>query len=75
MLANDDNLYAGNGDGTGFGDVYTDMAVSRISGTPRELTGTTIATNVARIWSGSVYTANRRVCSAEEEPSISRFRI
>src|SRR5271154_4695048 len=37
--AEDDNLYAGNGDGTGFGSVYTDMAVSRISGTPRQPTG------------------------------------
>jgi len=54
--AADDNLYAGNGDGTGFGTVYTDMAVSRISGTPRALTGTTLATNVGTNWSGSVYT-------------------
>jgi hypothetical protein len=54
--ADDDNLYAGNGDGKGFGKVYTDMAVSRISGTPRELTGTTIATDVGTNWSGDVYT-------------------
>jgi len=38
--AEDDNLYAANGDGKGFGKVYTDMAVSRISGAPRKLTGT-----------------------------------
>jgi hypothetical protein len=54
--AGDNNLYAANGDGTGFGRVYTDMAVSRISGTPRALTGTTIATNVGTNWSGDVYT-------------------
>jgi hypothetical protein len=54
--ADDNNLYAANGDGTGFGTVYTDMAVSRISGTPRKLTGTTIATNVGTNWSGDVYT-------------------
>ncbi|MGA2743645.1 MAG: DUF4185 domain-containing protein [Candidatus Sulfotelmatobacter sp.] len=54
--ANDDNLYAANGDGTGFGKFYTDMAVSRISGTPEELTGTTIADNVGTNWSGSIYT-------------------
>jgi hypothetical protein len=54
--ADDDNLYAANGDGKGFGAVYTDMAVSRISGTPKELTGTTITTNVGTNWSGDVYT-------------------
>ena len=54
--ADDDNLYASNGDGKGFGKVYTDMAVSRISGVPKKLTGTTIATNVGTNWSGSVYT-------------------
>jgi hypothetical protein len=54
--ATDDNLYAANGDGTGFGTVYTDMAVSRISGTPDDLAGATIATNVGTNWSGSVYT-------------------
>jgi hypothetical protein len=54
--ASDDNLYAANGDGTGFGKFYTDMAVSRISGTPGELTGATIADNVGTNWSGSVYT-------------------
>jgi len=54
--AEDDNLYAANGDGKGFGKVYTDMAVSRISGAPRKLTGTTIATNVGTNWSGSIYT-------------------
>lgn len=54
--AEDDNLYAANGDGKGFCKVYTDMAVSRISGAPRKLTGTTIATNVGTNWSGSIYT-------------------
>jgi hypothetical protein len=54
--ASDDNLYAANGDGRGFGTVYTDMAVSRISGTPDALSGATIATNVGTNWSGSVYT-------------------
>jgi hypothetical protein len=32
------------------------MEVSRISGTPRQLTGTTLATNVGTNWSGSIYT-------------------
>jgi hypothetical protein len=54
--AGDDNLYAADGDGKGFGKVYTDMAVSRITGAPRELIGTTIATNVGTNWSGAVYT-------------------
>ncbi len=54
--ADDDNLYAANGDGTGFGTTYSDMLVSRIIGEPRQLTGTTLATNVGTNWSGSVYT-------------------
>ena len=54
--ADDDNLYAANGDGTGFGSTFTDMAVSQISGTPRALTGVTLATDVGTNWSGSVYT-------------------
>ena len=54
--ATDDNLYTANGDGKGFGTVYSDMVVSRISGTPRDLTGTTLATNVGTNWSGSIYT-------------------
>jgi hypothetical protein len=54
--ASDDNLYTANGDGTGFGTTYTDMAISRISGDPRDLVGTTIATNVGTNWSGPNYT-------------------
>jgi hypothetical protein len=54
--ASDDNLYAANGDGTAFGTTFTDMAVSRISGTPRALSGVTLTTNVGTNWSGSNYT-------------------
>ena len=54
--ADDDNLYTANGDGKGFGTVYSDILVSRITGTPRALTGTTLNTNVGTNYSGSVYT-------------------
>ena len=53
--SNDGNLYTSNGDGTGFGSVNTDLVVSRISGTPPNLSGTTLATNVGSDWSGSAY--------------------
>ncbi|GHO87512.1 DUF4185 domain-containing protein [Dictyobacter formicarum] len=56
--ADDNNLYAANGDGTAFSGGTTnrfDMAVSRISGTPPNLTGTTLATNVGTNWSGPAY--------------------
>ena len=55
--AEDDNLYAANGDGTAFtsGTTSYDMAVSRIGGMPPSLTGTTVATNVGTNWSGPNY--------------------
>jgi hypothetical protein len=50
-------VYAANGDGTAFtgGSSRFDMAVSRISGMPPSLTGTTVATNVGTNWSGPNY--------------------
>jgi hypothetical protein len=55
--AADDNLYTANGDGTAFtGSTFSDMAVSKISGEPGQLSGTTLATNVGTNWSGSNYT-------------------
>lgn len=55
--ADDNNLYAANGDGTAFTTSSTryDLAVSRIAGSPPQLTGTTVATNVGTNWSGSSY--------------------
>lgn len=56
--ADDDKLYAANGDGTAFtggGQARFDMAVSSISGTPPNLSGTTIATNVGTNYSGPNY--------------------
>ena len=55
--AADDDVYAANGDGTAFtgGSSRFDMAVSRISGMPPGLTGTTVATNVGTNWSGPNY--------------------
>lgn len=62
--ADDDNLYTANGDGLAFTpaayhhfefDDRPDMAVSRISGMPPDLSGTTIATDVGTNWSGPEY--------------------
>ena len=55
--ADDDNLYAANGDGTAFTGAATryDLAVSAIGGMPPALTGSTVATNVGTNWSGSSY--------------------
>lgn len=55
--ADDDNLYTANGDGTAFsgGSERYDMAVSRISGMPPALQGTTLATDVGTNWSGTGY--------------------
>src|ERR1700753_860611 len=51
--AEDDHVYRANGDGTAFtgGTTVFDMAVSRISGMPPSLTGTTVATNVGTDYS------------------------
>ena len=54
--ADDGNLYAANGDGVAFTGLPVtvsnryDMAVNRIEGTPPNLTGTTLATNVGKVW-------------------------
>lgn len=58
--ADDGNLYAANGDGSAFNpfqgfNLRPDMAVSRISGMPPNLSGTTLATNVGTNWSGPNY--------------------
>jgi len=55
--ADDNNLYAANGDGTAFTSSIDrfDMAVSRISGMPPNLTGATIATDVGTNWIGAGY--------------------
>lgn len=55
--ADDDNLYTANGDGTAFSGASAryDMAVSRISGMPPALQGTTLATDVGTNWSGIGY--------------------
>jgi hypothetical protein len=56
--SNDDNLYAANGDGKGFGSTFGDTVVNRISGTPEPtntLAGTALAREgqVGSIWGGS----------------------
>lgn len=52
--AEDDNLYTANGDGAAFSgsSVRPDMVVSRISGRPPGLQGTSLATDVGTNWSG-----------------------
>ncbi|QGQ98179.1 hypothetical protein EHS13_26475 [Paenibacillus psychroresistens] len=60
--ADDDNLYASNGDGKGFsiGGPFVDIAMNRISGSPGSLTGTTInAGSISQTW-GSTATYNRK---------------
>ena len=58
--SNDGNLYAANGDGTAFSPFQGfnsrhDMVVSRISGRPPRLIGTTLNTNVGTIYSPGPY--------------------
>lgn len=56
--SDDNNIYAANGDGAAFTGGPAngfDMAVSRISGTLPNLTGTTLATDVGSNWSGAGY--------------------
>ena len=55
--ADDDNLYTANGDGTAFagGSSRFDLAVSRLTGAPPSMTGTTINTNVGTNYSGNGY--------------------
>jgi hypothetical protein len=51
--SNDDNLYAANGDGTGFSNTFAAMRVARISGMPPNLTGTDVAGDVGKNYTGS----------------------
>lgn len=55
--ADDGNLYTANGDGGAFtrSGFRFDMAVSRITGMPPQMTGTTVAANVGTNWSGPDY--------------------
>lgn len=57
--ADDDNLYTASGDGTAFskGNTTHPMTVSKIAGTPPQLTGTTLTSTVGTDWVGSGYTA------------------
>lgn len=52
--ADDDNLYTANGDGAAFSGsvVRPDIVVSRISGVPPQLSGTTLAKDIGTNWSG-----------------------
>ncbi|MGH9586849.1 MAG: hypothetical protein ACRD3F_07835, partial [Acidobacteriaceae bacterium] len=57
--SNDGNVYSANGDGTGFSNpaVFAAMRVARIFGMPPNLTGTDVAGDVGRNYTGSnVYT-------------------
>jgi hypothetical protein len=54
--AEDDNLYAANGDGNNFGDTFYSMAIGRIAGMPPNLTGTFLTGDVGENYSGSPYT-------------------
>ncbi|RFA13139.1 hypothetical protein B7R22_14165 [Subtercola boreus] len=57
--ADDGNLYAANGDGKGFSTSgpSSDIAVSRIAGTPGSLTGSTLATGnaISQTWTAGSY--------------------
>lgn len=55
--ADDDNLYAASGDGTAFykNNSWHDLNISKISGTPPQLTATTIANSVGTNWIGTGY--------------------
>jgi hypothetical protein len=59
--SNDDNVYAANGDGPGFGSVNADVVVNRISGTPGSLSGAELASGaqVGQVW-GDPATYNRK---------------
>jgi hypothetical protein len=60
--ADDDNVYAANGDGTGFGSHFNDIVVNRISGPLNHLTGVALATGnqVATIWGPNAQSYNRK---------------
>jgi len=59
--SDDDALYAANGDGSGFGDTFHDIAVNRITGSPTDengLEGEFLAggDDVGQVWSGEGFT-------------------
>ncbi|MGH3705283.1 MAG: DUF4185 domain-containing protein [Agromyces sp.] len=56
--ADDDAIYAANGDGSGFGDEFSDIVVNRIDGGLDELTGEALAAgdDVGQVWSGEGFT-------------------
>ncbi len=56
--ADDDDVYAAYGDGTGFGADFSDIGVARITGQPDSLSGETLATGdqVGQVWSGDQFT-------------------
>jgi hypothetical protein len=56
--ADDDNLYAANGDGSGFGSEFSDVGVTRISGPVDDLDGENLAWGDAlgQVWSGEDFT-------------------
>ena len=51
--SNDDNLYAANGDGTGFSSTFAAMRVARISGMPPNLVGSDVAGDIGKNYTGS----------------------
>ncbi|GMA15331.1 hypothetical protein E5F05_00825 (plasmid) [Deinococcus metallilatus] len=55
--SDDGNLYAANGDGKGFGSTASDIVLSRVTGTPPNLSGTALASGNAlgQVWGGSSY--------------------
>src|SRR5215218_647864 len=56
--ADDDAIYAANGDGSGFGYEFSDIVVNRIDGGLDELTGEALAVGdaVGQVWSGEGFT-------------------
>lgn len=56
--ADDDNIYAAHGDGKGLGTTFSDIGVERITGTPGNLGGETLALGdeIGSVWTGSNFT-------------------
>ncbi|WP_211215508.1 DUF4185 domain-containing protein [Agromyces subbeticus] len=56
--ADDDAIYAANGDGSGFGDEFSDIVVNRIDGGLDDLIGEALAVGdaVGQVWSGEGFT-------------------
>lgn len=62
--SDDNNIYAANGDGSGFGGAWSDVALNRITGSPYDynLNGSRIgASNLSKVWASSGY--NRKPTS------------